>query len=226
MRERNPGAAAHRPLTRAARPEAGWPAVVAAVLLAGIALLIWAGRGTLYTVDDLVWFMSSPGIDLDGLLQPHNGHLILIPRLIFHLDLELFGADYLPIRILTAALAAGAASCSSSGVRRRVGRGAALAGHRARNHPRNQLRVPDRRRRHHAPPLDRARLRGAARARAARPFGDAAACGLLCLGVVTYSVALPFVIAAAAAVGSTGTAGGPGSRRFPSSSTQPGGSGR
>lgn len=49
----------------------------------------------------MVWVVTSPDFDLRTALQPHAGHLLLIPRLIYWPLLEIFGLEYLPFRILT-----------------------------------------------------------------------------------------------------------------------------
>jgi hypothetical protein len=187
-------------VTATTRRPAPWAAIAGATIALALVILLWAGRGTLYTVDDLTWFMTSPGVDLDTLLAPHNGHLILIPRLIYHLDLEVFGADYLPIRVLTALAAAAAAALFFIWTSRRVGRPAALAG--------TALILTLGTSYVFLIAGDGIMLQlslvfgiGALLAIERRDLaGDVAACALLCLGVLTYSVALPFVVAVVVAL--------------------------
>jgi hypothetical protein len=187
-------------VSAAARRPPVWPLIVGATVAAAVAVLLYVGRGTLYTVDDLTWFMTSPQIGPDTLLTPHNGHLIAIPRLIYHLDLEVFGADYAPIRILTALSAAIAAALFFAWTSRRVGRAAALAGTAlmltlgtsyvfliAGDGIMLQLSLA----------MGIGSLLALDRGDRG---GDAAACALLCLAVLTYSVALPFLVAAGVAI--------------------------
>jgi hypothetical protein len=183
-----------------ARPEPVPAGAVVAVLAAGIAILLWAGRGTLFTIDDLLWFMSSPGLDLEGALQPHNGHLIATSRVLYHLVFEALGADYLAIRLLTALAAGGSALLFFVWARRRVADTIALAGMvllLLLGSSYVFLIAGDGLMVH----LSVCAGIGVLLALERRDLaGDVAACGLLCLGVVTYSLALPFVVAAAVAV--------------------------
>ena len=162
---------------------------------AAAGLLLWVGRGTLFSVDDLLWFMGSPGLDVDGILEPHNGHLIATARVLHHLVYELFGADYAAIRVLTAASAALMGLLFFAWASRRVSRPIALAGMTlllllgssyifliAGDGLMVQLAL--------------AAGIGALLAIERRDSaGDALACALLCFGVVTYSIALGFVAA-------------------------------
>ena len=177
-----------------------WKLALGATFASALSLLIWAGRDTLFSVDDLLWFMGSPGLDLNGLLQPHNGHLIAVPRLLFRATFELLGADYAAIRALTALSVGLSGALFYRWASRRTDRPVAIAGtalllvlgtsyifliagdglmlHLALSCGLGSLLALER--------DDRA--------------GDALAAGLLCLGVLTYSVALAFVVAAAASV--------------------------
>lgn len=188
-------------MSASVRCPAPWLLALGATVALALGLLLWIGRGTLYTVDDLTWFMTSPHLDLDRLLTPHNGHLILIPRLIFAGDLELFGSSYLPIRALTAAAAAASATLFFVWAARRVGRAVALAG--------TMLMLTLGTSYVFLIAGDGVMLQlslgfgiGALLALERRDErGDLVACALLCAGVLTYSVALAFVVAAAVAVG-------------------------
>jgi hypothetical protein len=175
------------------------PAAVA-LAVTGAAFLIWVGRGSLFTVDDLLWFVASPGLDAEGAIEPHNGHLIATSRVVYHLVFETFGAEYAPIRVLTAIAAGLSALLFYAWSVRRVGRPIALAGMAlllllgtsyvfliAGDGLMVQLAV--------------ASGIGALLAlERGEPRGDALACALLLFGVLTYSVALAFVAAAAVAI--------------------------
>lgn len=67
-----------------------------------MATILWFGRGTTFGPDDLSLFIQSPGLDLQGALHPHDGHLVVVVRLVDKAFLEAFGASYLPFRILAA----------------------------------------------------------------------------------------------------------------------------
>lgn len=181
-------------------PGVPWAVVVGAVVAASLALLIWTGRRTLFSVDDLLWFMSSPALDLEGMLQPHNGHLIAVPRLLYHVAFELFGATYAPIRVLTALAAGATGVLFFVWAARRVGRPVALAGMAlllvlgtsyifliAGDGLMVQLSLS-------------AGLAALLALERGDRLGDGLACGLLCFGIVTYSVALAMLVAAAVAV--------------------------
>jgi hypothetical protein len=172
-----------------------WFAIAGAVAAAAAGLLLWIGRGSLFSVDDLLWFMGSPGLDIEAILEPHNGHLIATARVLHHFVYELFGADYAAIRVLTAASAAFTGLLFFAWASRRVARPLALAGMAlllllgssyifliAGDGLMVQLAL--------------AAGIGALLAIERRDgHGDALACALLCFGVVTYSVALGFVAA-------------------------------
>ena len=158
------------------------------------ALLLYLGRGTTYSIDELPWLIESPELSLGEAFKPHNGHLILTSRLLYKGVLEVFGSDYLAFRLLATACVLLTSGLVFVYAKRRVGAWAALA-------PCLVLLVfgsdivhvlvgngitvllaiccgvgaliaLDRE--------DRA--------------GDVAACLLLCLGVVTYSVAVAFAV--------------------------------
>jgi hypothetical protein len=153
-------------------------------------LILWLGRGTTFWGDELAWMLESPHLSLNGALQPHNGHLVLTTHLVYKVLFESFGVDTV---LLTVALFFVYA-------RRRVGPLVALA-------PSLVLLLFGSDSLHvllgngftvlfavacglgSLLALERGDRRG-----------DAGACALLCLGVITYSVALAFVAGAAVAI--------------------------
>jgi hypothetical protein len=179
--------------------QAAWP-LFGAAAAAAAALILWLGRGATFSGDELVWFMQSPHLDLDGALQPHNGHLILTTRLVYRVLFETLGVGYLPFRLLTLATVVLTAALFLAYAGRRVGRLVALA-------PTLVLLVFGSDSSHLLTgngftvvgavacglgallALDRDDRKG-----------DILACVLLCLGVVTYTVALAFVIGVAVSV--------------------------
>jgi hypothetical protein len=68
--------------------------VLAAAMLVSVGFSLWLSRGTTFTGDELNWIIDTPGLDLDGALKPHNGHLILVPRLLYDAILHVSGVDY------------------------------------------------------------------------------------------------------------------------------------
>jgi hypothetical protein len=171
---------------------AGW-LLFAGAAAAAFALILWFGRETTFSVDELVVFMTTPHQGVSGVLQPANGHLDLTTRLVYAAFLQAFGADYLPFRLIAAAMVVTTAALFYAYARRRIGNLAALAPalvllvfgsdylhviagngftiQLALSCGLGALLLLERR--------DRA--------------GDVVACGLLCVGVASYSVALAFV---------------------------------
>jgi hypothetical protein len=174
---------------------AAW--VLAAAMAGALTLILWLGRGTTFSVDELAWLATTPGLDLDDALAPHGGHLILTSRLVYYAALEAFGSGYETFRLLTALTLLLTAGLFFVYAARRVGRVVALA-------PTLILLVFGSDSVHVLVgngftvllalscglgallALDREDTKG-----------DAIACALLCLGVVTYTVALAFVAGAA-----------------------------
>ncbi|MGK2954901.1 MAG: hypothetical protein ACSLFI_04425 [Solirubrobacterales bacterium] len=70
-------------------------------MVVSIFATLYFGRGTTFSGDELVLVVTSPDFDLRTAFQPHAGHLVVIPRLVYYALLNLFGLDYLPYRILT-----------------------------------------------------------------------------------------------------------------------------
>lgn len=67
-----------------------------------VVLNMWIGRGLTFTTDELVWFMLSPDLDPEGLFHPYVGHLILTSKLGYKLLFETIGPEYWVIRLATA----------------------------------------------------------------------------------------------------------------------------
>jgi hypothetical protein len=175
-------------------------AALAIAIAASFPLILHLSRGTTFSLDELDWFMTSPGLGVESALEPHSGHLVLTTRVVAKLVLEAFGSGYTPFLLLTVGAAATLAVALFAYLGRRVGPLVALAPvlvllyfgsdavHVATGNGFTVLGAlacgvgallalerDDRR-------------------------GDAAACALLSLGVVTYTVALPFVVAVAVLV--------------------------
>ena len=74
---------------------------VAATISAAVTL--WLTRGTTFWLDEVTFFAGDRGFDLRYLLTPHNGQLILGPRLVYATVFKLFGPDYLVLRLVLVA---------------------------------------------------------------------------------------------------------------------------
>ena len=96
-------------------------------MVGAILLGVYLGRDTTFQPDEIYLFSATPHLDLRGALEPHNGHLILVPRLVFAAILNSSGADYLPIRLLGIGSVLLASGLFFVFARRRVGALAALA---------------------------------------------------------------------------------------------------
>jgi hypothetical protein len=176
-----------------------WLGFAAAAFVAAVAILSLGG-GVGYSLDEIDTLIRTPGLDLDGALEPHNGHFILTTRVAYWAILELFGSDYLPFRLLTVATVILTAGLFLAYAERRVGRLASLAlslpllffgSHASHVMNGNGFTV----------------LFAIACGLAALLLlerndrgGDIGASAALCLGVATYTTGLPFVVGAAVAI--------------------------
>jgi hypothetical protein len=176
-----------------------WPAFGAAASVAAL-IILWLGSGVGYSLDEIDTLIRTPGLDLDGALEPHNGHFIFTTRVAYWAILELFGTDYLPFRLLTVATVILTAALFLAYAGRRIGKPAALAlsllllffgSHPSHVMNGNGFTV----------------LFAIACGLAALLLlerddrgGDIGACALLCLGVATYTTGLPFVVGAGVAI--------------------------
>lgn len=178
-----------------------WATIALAVAMTiSVALSVWLTRGTTYSVDELSWFSTTPGLDLDSAFEPYIGHWILIPRITYAAILEALGPSYLPFRLLAAVAVVLAAGLFFVFARRRVGAVVALpptlvllffGSDSLHTLTGNGFTVL----------LAVAAGIGALLAlERGERRGDVAAMLLLCLGLVTYSVAAAFVAAAAALI--------------------------
>jgi hypothetical protein len=78
--------------------------ILGAAALVAVPLLLWLNRGTTFYVDEMIWFSDLSGYnDLGSIVHPHNSHLIGTARILFFAIAELFGPDYVIVRILAAA---------------------------------------------------------------------------------------------------------------------------
>lgn len=104
----------------------------AATIVFGAALLIYAGvalwltRGSTFTIDELTWIGDVDGFAPGSLIEPHNGHAIVLARVVYAVSAELFGLDPLVVRIAMVIAVAAAAATLFAFVARRLGRVTAL----------------------------------------------------------------------------------------------------
>lgn len=101
--------------------------VLAAAMALSAATIVFLGRSLTFWSDELDWLTGLDGFAPKTLLIPHNGHLIALPRLLYELLPRLFGADYLPFRLLSAAAVLSCCALFFVLVRRRLGGPVALA---------------------------------------------------------------------------------------------------
>jgi hypothetical protein len=173
-----------------------WPLFGAAAVAATI-LILWLGRGRTLSADEMTWFMQAPKLDLGGAFEPHVGHLILTTRLVYQAVFSTLGVGYLPFQLLTVGVVILTAGLFFAYAGRRIGKLAAFA-------PTLVLLVFGSDSIHLLSGNGFTVIGALACGLGALMAldrddrtGDVTACALLCLGVVTYSVALSFVVGVA-----------------------------
>jgi hypothetical protein len=107
--------------TRLQQTTLAWIAMV--VLLAAAARFLYIEtRGETFGFDEWHWVLERRGDDLDTFLEPHNGHLSLVPIAIYRLLLSLFALDvYGPYRLMVIAAHVGCVMLVFVYARPRVG---------------------------------------------------------------------------------------------------------
>jgi hypothetical protein len=80
----------------------GGTTVLVAAMAVSVAVSLYLTRGTTFWFDEFSLYAGNRGFDLNFLLTPHNGQLIFLPRLIYATIFELFGPDYLVVRVVEA----------------------------------------------------------------------------------------------------------------------------
>ncbi|MBK5232547.1 MAG: hypothetical protein JJE13_06165 [Thermoleophilia bacterium] len=180
------------------------PRIAAALLgfamLVSLVYCLWATRGTTFSGDEMTWVAFSPSMDLKVAFEPHSGHLVVISHLLYKFVLETIGTNYVVFRLLTLLTVFLSVGLLFVYARKRVGPWIALApclvllffgsdtGHILQGNgftimlsiACGMLALIS---------LDRETT-----------AGDVVACLALCLGVLTYTVALPFLVGAVAVV--------------------------
>ena len=174
--------------------------VLAAAMPIAFATVLYVSRGGTFFYDDLAWFMYSPQISAGDVFEPHYGHLVAVSRVLYKCVLEAFGSNYIAFRIVLGVVVVASAGVFFAYARRRVGDALAAI-------PAVLLLFLGAAWYHLVTPqgitiigsvalglgallaLDRGDRRG-----------DLAACGLLVLGIGTYTAALPYLAAVAVSV--------------------------
>jgi hypothetical protein len=89
--------------------------------------LLYLGRNTTFFYDEWGWIQSRRGWNVAAFLDPHNGHLSILPVAVYHLLFETFGLRaYLPYRLVLMACDLAVALLLYLYCRRRIGPWAAL----------------------------------------------------------------------------------------------------
>jgi hypothetical protein len=94
-----------RPLAARATPRrrdaAAWALLGLAVVIYAVAAMVMT-RGAIPQIDGLVWMVDAlAGFDPGALATPHNGHPLILTRLIYTVTLRLFGPDEAVIEAFT-----------------------------------------------------------------------------------------------------------------------------
>lgn len=101
--------------------------ILGAAMAVAAGLILYLDRGLTFNVDEMQVVLSAPNLDLRDVFEPVNGHLGATATLVYTAILEMFGADYLPFRILHVALVLLAAGLFYALVKRSLGAVPALA---------------------------------------------------------------------------------------------------
>jgi hypothetical protein len=83
-------------------PGSAW-LTLAGAMVVSVLVALWFGRDAWFSLDELTWLSTSSELDLSDALEPHVGHLVLVPKLVYRLALETIGPEYLTFRLLTTA---------------------------------------------------------------------------------------------------------------------------
>jgi hypothetical protein len=103
-------------------------AVLTALAVAASGLILYAGRDTIFFFDEWDFVLGRRGTSLDTLLEPHVGHLSLVPILIYKALFVTVGLEpYWPYRLVVLLLHLTCVGLLYSIARRRLGAWAAVA---------------------------------------------------------------------------------------------------
>jgi hypothetical protein len=84
------------------------------------ALALWLTRNTTFWLDETYFFAGNRGYNLQYLLTPHNGQLILGPRFVYATVFKLFGPDYAVFRVIEVVGVVAVAALIHALARRRI----------------------------------------------------------------------------------------------------------
>jgi hypothetical protein len=169
-----------------------WIVLTTAMVLSAT-LVLWLNRDLTFSVDELSWFSTSPHLTFRDAIEPYNGHLVATSRLVYAAIFDVFGASYLPFRLLVAGSVVLLSGLIFVFAKLRIGAVTALA-------PSLVLLFYGSGSVHVLSGNGFTILLALAAGVAALLVieredlaGDLGACALLCLAVATYSVGLPFI---------------------------------
>ena len=76
--------------------------VLAAAMVFSLAFNMWMGRATTFSADEIAWFIQSPDLSLSEVFHPYVGHLVATSKVVYKLILETAGPEYWIFRLLAA----------------------------------------------------------------------------------------------------------------------------
>lgn len=105
-----------------------WRVLLAVAMIAVFLVLVRVGSGTGFFFDEWDFLAYRRGFSLDVLLQPHNGHLVAIPNVLYSLLSSWFGIEsHTPFRTLALTFHLGVAFLAAVATRRVRGDVAGIA---------------------------------------------------------------------------------------------------
>jgi hypothetical protein len=127
IRSSRPRRLADRALELVESPRFAARALAVAIVIYA-ALVLWLTRGASFTFEEITYVGGAKGFDLREILMPYNGgHLIAVTRLLFEVNLRIFGPEQLPFQLVVIALTATTSALVFALMRPRVGPLPALA---------------------------------------------------------------------------------------------------
>lgn len=177
-----------------------WAILGAAMALSAL-LGLWLTRGITFHADDFLYYVGNRGFNRSVLFGPHNGHLILFARLLYALELKVFGPrNYVVFRIVEVVGVALVAGIFFAFSKRRLGARLAMA-------PSVLLLFLGSAWQDSLDPVGITHVWCIAAGLGAllvlerrRTAGDIAACALLIVSIATFSVGLMFLLGVAVSV--------------------------